>query len=294
MPVDELGNRADLITDSVSATTSRMNFGRIYEGYMGACARDNRDRLIKYFTEKYGNQYLFKLKKEDIDYVIDYVRGLYSLINLEMVEFIDSLDEEGREEHAMECLEEWIYFYYPPNNGFRIVDVIDAIENSPYKPHFGKVKYIDDLGREVITDSNIRMNRAYFMLLDRTGRDFSGVASAKVNSFLLPIKGGEYDKHSYPHSQTPVTNLSETEMRIMMSYAGPKTMAELVDLTLNPVTHEAVNRNFLENPKLFDMNFDIDRNVIPYGNNKPLIVAKHIMRGAGLKFNYVRDPENNN
>jgi len=45
MPVDELGNRADIITDNY-ATISRMNLGRSYEMYLGSVSRDNRHRLI--------------------------------------------------------------------------------------------------------------------------------------------------------------------------------------------------------------------------------------------------------
>lgn len=290
MPVDQWGVRAEAVADGLTATINRKNIGRLYEAYFGALARDNQMRIRNALKEKYGEQYKYLIKQEDADYILKYLRGMFTYINLDTVEFIDSLtDVHERMQYAREVIEDWIYIYYPPNNGFRAEDVVANLENTVYKPNIGKVTFTDGLGRRVTTKDDVRISRLYILHLDRTGRDFSAVSSAKVNSYLLPIKGGEFDKHSYPHSQTPATPFSETETRMASGYATPEFTAEMFDLTHNLTSHELVTRNFLENNKLFDLSFNIDRNVIPYGSTRPVGYAKHILAAAGLVFTFLDD-----
>lgn len=281
MPVDSLGNRADVITDP-SSTISRMNLGRAYEHYMGALTRDNRLRL-KGILNGMGAEELTSL---DIDKGIQFLRGLYSYINSDMIEFIDSLDEEGKRQHLHRCLTDDMYLYYPPDNENNIVDVISALEKSDYKPHLGKVNYIDELGKEVTTIDDVRIGRMYIMVLDKIANNYSAVSSAKVNSFNFPIKGGGMDRYKYPHSLTPTTTLSETEVRIFSSFADPSLIGELIDLALNPVSHKLLIRNILEKEEPFSTDFDIDRSVDDYGQTKSLMLLKHIFNASGFDLKY--------
>lgn len=288
MPVDEWGVRAEVVADGLTATINRKNLGRLYEAYFGALARDNQTRIRERLRAKYGDQYKYMMQQEDADEIIQYLRTMFTYINLDTVAFYDSLAEpEDRMAHARDIVEDWIYIYYPPNNGFRASKVIKSLEKTPYKPNHGKVTFRDGLGRMVTSKDNVRIGRVYIIHLDRTGRDYSAVSSAKVNSYLLPIKGGEFDKYSYPHSQTPATPFSETEGRMSEGYATGEFTAEMFDLTHNLTSHELVTRNFLENEKLFDMEFNIDRNIVPYGNTRPIGFAKHILGASGLVFKYL-------
>lgn len=283
---------ADVIAGGASETVSRMNFARTYEAYMGAANRDNRDVLIKTFRDKYGNNFINKLKTDDYEYARSFVRGYYEYVNPDMVAFIDALQGEDLREHIEEILLEWLYIYFPTNPKYNVVDVIDCLEESPYRPIQSPVSYIRD-GKETTTEENVLIGRMYYLLLDRTARDFSSVSSAKVNNFMLPIKGSEADRNRYPHSLTPVTNLSETETRIIAALADPEMIAELYDLNLNPTSHKQLIRHILEGDRLFDPDFEIDREHNPYGGSKPLELFKHLFRSAGIELVYFHDDEDN-
>lgn len=289
MPTDELGNVADIITDGLSATISRMNIPRTYSAYFGAYARDNRQRLIDRLTEKYGKNYLNKLNDDDLIEIGGYLRDMYRLVNPKMVEFMDGLDMNGLEEHVYECLEDWIYLWYNTDNEYEVTEVIRCIEQTEYRPHYGKVTYRDARGEMVTTTEDVRIGRDYYMILDRTGRDFSAVSSAKVNGFIVPIKGGEYDKHRYPHSTTPVTNLSETESRIIGGLAGPTLLAELMDFALSPNSHRRMVHHQLTSDKLFDPDYSLDRTLVPYGSARPLRMLLNVFRASGLVLEYQKD-----
>lgn len=289
MPVDELGNRADVITDS-NSTISRMNLGRAYHHYLGAFSRDNKHRLIHHFLSKYGNDFLSKMTKEDVDYAISYMRSMYNLLNSELDGFITSLNEEEREHHVKNALLKDITLYYPPDNEKNIVDVIDQIEQTEFKPHLGKVTYVDEYGVTVTSEDDIRIGKMPILLLDKVAFDYSAVSSAKVNSFNFPIKGSNIDKYRYPHNLTPTTTLGETEVRILSSFADPVMVAEMIDLAMNPVSHKLLVKGILESDKAYDPNFDIPRDIADYGHTKSLGLLRHIFAAAGFDIRYL--PEN--
>lgn len=285
MPIDKYGNRADIITDSTSII-SRMNLGRAYESYLGAVSRDNRSNLINYFAHKYNTNFLGSITGKDIEYIQKYLRGLYSLINPDMVEYLDSLNKEQVFLHFTEIVKDNLYIYYPPDNEYNIIDVIDNIEHSEYKPINDTVTYRDELGNIVETKEKIRIGQLYIMVLEKIANTYSAVSSSKVNNFGFPVKGTNFDKYKYPHSLTPTKTLGETETRILTSFMPPEGIADLFDITLNPIAHKFLIKNILESNKAFNTSFNIDREVVPYGNTKSLAILQHIFMAAGFNFTY--------
>ena len=288
MPVDEMGNRADIIADS-TATISRMIPGRVYQAYMSAFARDNRQRINLHFNNKYGLNYLGKITSDDLNWFRAYLHDVYSFVNSEMVDFLNSLSEEDLRNHLTEVVTDNLYLYYPTDNEKNIVDVIDAIERTPYKPYIGKVSYVDELGRKVTTQEPVRVGQLYILILEKIANTYSGVSSAKVNNFGFPVKSTNLDKFKYPHSLTPTKTLGETETRILTSMAEPEMVADLFDLTLNSTSHKLLIKNILENDKAFDPTFNIDRDQNPYGNTRSLAILKHMFTAAGFDYEYVPD-----
>lgn len=290
MPINEDGVRVDIISDPMS-TISRMNLGRTYEAYLGAASRDNRNRLIKYFKEKYGNNFLEKMTDEDYQYVYKYLREFFKLINSDMVEFIDSLDHEGIRLYFKDIVENELYIYYPTDNEKNITDVVMDIENSIYRPTKSKLKYIDYHNKEVISKEDILVGRMYFMVLEKIGNVYNSVSSAKVNNFGFPAKSGNKDKMKHPFSTNPTKILGETEVRILTSYADREFITDMMDLALNPSSHINLVKHILSSEKAFDTNFNIDRKMIPYGNTKSLQILKHMFNAAGIDFTYEEEEE---
>lgn len=285
MPVDENGVVVDIIADS-SPNVSRMKLSAVYNHYLGAVARDNRQRLINHYTNLYGENYINNLNPEDVAFGINYLRGLYSNVNTEMVEFIDSLNYEEQHHHLVTCLTKMLKIYYPPDNGISPVDFIKAFEVSPYKPHMGKVTYVDNLGRTVTTEDDVRVGNMSIIPLEKIALDYNAVSSARVNSFNFPIKGSNADKYKYPHNLTPTTTLGETEVRILRSFADPVMVAEMIDLALNPVSHKLLIKATLESDVAYNKNIDIPREMVEYGQTKSLLLMRHIFNAAGFDYEY--------
>lgn len=289
MPVDAYGNRADVITDP-SSTISRMNLGRVYESFLGATARDNRSRLINYVQTKYGQKKLSKivsiLNNEDIDYIYNYLKGLYAFINPQMDNFIIGLSQENLRAHIREVLLDNLYLFYPPNNEYNIINVIGNIESSMYAPYYTSVTYRNTLGQMVTSKEKIRIGNFYIMMLEKIADDFMAVSSAKVNNFSFPVKSSSVDKHKYQHSHNPTKTMGETEDRIYNAYASAEFMAEIVDINTSPNSHKQIIKNILESSKPISGLPNLDRESNPYGQNKPLLIFKHMANAFGIDFNY--------
>lgn len=285
MPRDERGNVVEVITDSMS-TISRMNLGRAYQAFLGATSRDERQRFIDHFSAKHGPDFLYKITGEDLAYIRSYLLDLYKMINPDMEEFITIIDEEELFAHFKRIVEHNLSIYYPTDNDYNIVDVIDNIDKSEHKPHLGKLTYIDELGNRVTTNEEIRVGQLYFMFLEKVAMNYSGVSSSKVNNFGFPVKGTNLDKFKYPHSLTPTKTLGETEERILASFAPPEVLADMIDITLNPISHKLLIKGILESKTGFDPNFNIDRDKVEYGQTKSLMILKHIFNACGFDFEF--------
>lgn len=285
MPVDANGVRADVISDSAT-TISRMNPGRAYEAYIGGVSRDNRARIIHDIAKHFGKQALRHITPDIAEYTKGYLRDLYALFNTSMVTFIDSLNEEELIAHTKEVVELNLYLYYPPDNEYNVIDVISNINKSKYAPHMGKVTYVNAWGQTVQTVDDIHMGTLSFFFLEKIANLYSGVSSAKVNNFGLPVKGANVDKHRYPHSQTPTKFFDESSNRILVSHIG-SAVADMMDLAQNPTSHKALYKKKLQSQKVYSTDFDIDRNEIMYGQTKPLQIENHMFTAAGFTMEYV-------
>lgn len=285
MPVDEMGNRADIITDNTS-TISRMTLGRAYELDVGAACRDNRQRLLDYLTIHYGPDFLNTMPADGYRYAHQFLLDFHSLFNSDIPTWLNSLNDEEFREYLRTIKDEMLRVYYPPDNERNIVDVLDDLEKSPFAPHLGHVSYVDPRGVRVTTVDKIRIGVVSLIFLEKIGSTFSAVSSSRVNNFGFPVKGTNHDKPRYPHSQTPGKFLGETEGRIALSYMGRSATAEMMDLALNPIAHKAVYLNALESDIPFNQHYQIDRKAIPHGQGKGIMFLKHIFTAAGADFVY--------
>lgn len=291
MPVDKNGVRADVISDP-SSVNSRMNFGRVYEGYLGAVSRDNRAKLIQFVRDRYGVDFKDikgRMNGDDITYIQNFLAGLYALINPQMLEFINSLNPDELYNHIGEVLNEAMYIYYPVDNEYNITDVITNIDQSIYAPLNGPVQYQLEDGTTVESEENIRIVNMYYLYLEKIAHTYNGVSSAKINTFGFPIKGSTIEKYKSPHALTPTKTLGETEIRILTSYLGEKAVAELLDLNLNPISHKLVVKRILTDMYPSVPTKNIERAIYPYGQNKSLLLLKHIFNACGIDIGYQTD-----
>lgn len=274
MPVDELGNRADIIMDGDS-TTKRMNIGRAYEQYINASARETAARV---------RTMLGRRSEKEVAEAWNYLSGFYRIVAPKMVEPF----EDGRYpfpviKHLEDVARNGIHLHLPPENEVRYADAVRQLRHK-YPAHLGPVTYRGRSGNLVTTKKPVLIGSMYILLLEKTGGDWSGVSSAKLQHFGIPAKLTNQDKFSNPGRAQPVRFAGETEVRLLSTMVGSDVVADILDQSNNPLAHKEVSKNIILAPEPGNVKRIIDREKIPVGNGRPLAYVKHVFECAGIRI----------
>lgn len=295
MPVDSAGNRADIVMDG-NATINRMNMGRLYELYINAASRDT----AKTIREKTGIaqkdhhtqakvEEIFYSNRDLFDRCYSYLMGYYSIISPKMYEWLNNqANDQEKIDHLASVIKTDIYLYLPPENEIEYSEAIKKLELH-YKPTYGPVTYVGNSGQKITTVDPVRIGKVYIMELEKTGDDWAGVASAKVQHFGILAQLTKKDKHASPTRNQPVKGIGESEARIFASYAEQFAIAELMDRNNTPATHREIVWNILDADKPTNIKSVVDRKKVPLGGSKPLGIVNHALLCAGVKFVYHED-----
>lgn len=294
MPVDEAGNRADLIVDSGS-TYSRMNLGRLQEQYVNAAGRDcaGRIRNLLGFPQEGDKHALEKLQelevtaKQAVDTAWDYLLGLYKICSPKMYVWFTTVDgyQLPRAHHLASVINKGIYLYMPPENDPEPMTVVQELEEH-YRPVYGPVTYVGNSGNRVTTRKPVRIGSMYIILLEKTGDDWTAVSSGKLQHFGVLSQVTNSDKFSQPSRTQAIRAWGESEVRVGVSYAGPHVMTEILDRNSNPATHRQILHSVLQAETPTSIESVVDRTKVPLGGSKPLQLVKHIAECGGWKFIY--------
>ncbi|MBE0438177.1 MAG: hypothetical protein IBX57_00225 [Gammaproteobacteria bacterium] len=268
MPVDRNGNRAEIIMDG-DATIKRMNIGRLYEQWLNACSRDvtNRVRDMVENDHKNGWQQAY-----------DYLLGYYEICSPRMRALFDKYPKP--KQHVEEILKDGVYLWLPTDNPRDSMEAIKMLKDGPYAPTFGPVTYAEG----VVTDRNVLIGSLYIMLLEKTGSDWSGVSSAKLQHFGIPARVSNSDKYSSPGRNQPVRILGESEVRLLNSVIGSDTTVDMLDQSNSPTTHKYIVNKILRSDQPTNIDVMVDRKEVPLGNARSNLFVKHIMECGGVKF----------
>lgn len=277
MPVDADGNRAELIMDGLS-TIKRMNVSRCMEQYLNASARDVAKKVIAMMKDK--------VSKEEIN---NYLMPFYHIVNPDMV---DLVSEKGMvtDEHLQSIVDDGIYLWQPTDNKVEPMDVIKQL-NEHYAPTFGPVTYRGMGGEIKRTANNVLVGSMYIMLLEKTGRNWAGVASSKLSHFGTPAKLTSADRHSAPGRNQPI-RFGESEGRLFVAMVGGQETAELFDRTNNPVVRKVIQERILREAKPTAIDSIVDRKKYPSGNGRILSLVRHFGECAGWRFKRIEVTNN--
>lgn len=270
MPTDIDGNRAEVIMDADS-TIKRMNIGRLYEQYLNAASRDMTKRVTNMIqSDSSPSGY-----KKAFDYLLDY----YATVSPKMAELFTGGEYKGSPEyHVNEVIKDGIYLWTPTDLDISSLEMIKAVQ-AKFPPTLGPVQY-----RGVTTSNDTLIGSMYFLLLEKTGNDWSAVSSAKLQHFGIPARITNQDKYSAPGRQQPVRMLGESEVRLLNAYVGSDTTVELIDRSNNPTTHKEIVNKILTSDTPTNIEEIVDRDKIPLGNSRNLLFVKHQLECAGVKF----------
>ena len=291
MPVDAEGNRADIIMEP-NGIISRSNPGQLYEQFYNATARDTHKRLcamigVKPFTKKIpAYNEIVKLGEARINEIFQYLYRFYSIISPVQASWFDNNQIEATiPEYLAEIVEIGIGIYLPTDNQPMSEDIVEQLGRE-YPSCYGPISYVGNSGRRVTTKYPARIGSVYMLLLEKTGDDWSAVSSGKLQHFGVLSQLTRGDKYSKPARNQAVRVLGEAEGRIMVSYIGPRFMAEMMDRNNNPKTHKMMVEKILRAEKPSNIDSLVNRKEHPFGGSKPLQLLKHILQCGGIKFTY--------
>jgi len=292
MPVDADGRRAHIVMDP-NSTVSRMNIGRLYEQYQNA-ARDKvrRDlqamlgiehkdpRAIHKVTEiKYSDPELFNR-------AWDYLMGFYKIISpIQHNWHATGEYKDPPEVHLGKCIGDDIYVFLPPENEPESEQIVHDLQKY-YPPTYGPVWYVGNSGRRILTKEKVMIGSMYVMLLEKTGDDWTAVASGKTQHFGVLSQMTNATKYLQPTRNSPIRSDGEAENRIFVSYCGWELAAERHDRNNNPATHRQVVYSVLTADKPTDIQCAVDRVKVPRGQNRPLMMVKHLLQTGGTRVDY--------
>lgn len=293
MPIDENGNRVEVIMDDLS-TTRRLNPGRFYEQYFNAASRDVSRRVRQMFgmdavrpTEDEIDAFFGTVKNDEtINKVWDYLMGYYKIISPIMVEKLNSPEYQvtgGPDAHLRAVLKDGIYIHFPAHNPIDRVDAVRQIQKH-YPPFITPVTFRGMKGDMVTTKKPVLIGSMYFLVLEKTAEDWSAVASAKTHHYGTTARLTNYDKNSAPGRQNPVKTIGEAESRLMAATIGGDVVAELMDQTNNPVAHRAILRSILTADKPTDIDHVLDRDVVKMGGHRAIAYLQHLYACSGKEL----------
>jgi hypothetical protein len=292
MPVDAAGNRADIVVGA-ETTFSRMNIGRLYEMFFGACERDVTKTVRSilglekqpYASALAAIKELAKVDPARVENAYRYRLGFYQTVSPPQYEHYNELAMPDRIEHLAHLVENGGLIFYPTKHEYEISDVARRLQQE-YNPTYGPISYVGYSGQRVVTQYPVRIAPLYMMLLDKITDALSSVASGTLQHFgiLSPVTRAQ--KYAFPHRNSPVRTIGESEGRIFASYCGKEAIAEMMDRNTSPTTHRHVVWNVLTADHPTNIPMAIDRNQIPLGGSKPLSLVRHVAMCGGWRMVY--------
>ncbi|MDR3392235.1 MAG: hypothetical protein P4L77_10935 [Sulfuriferula sp.] len=326
MPVDEDGNRADIVMDG-NSTNSRMNLGRLQEQYMNAASRDVRKRICARLGLDV-NMPALQTKIEQlessqpgiVDEAWNYLMGYFRIVSPERMlawwgdrkytpplgkpEHWSAIDPKNkyvtwegntafnacpRSAYLASIIAQpnGIILYFPPEHEVEFPDIIEQCEADPrYRPIYGPVTYTGYSGNTWLTENKVRIGSVYIIELEKIADDWTAVSSSKRQHFGVISQVTSWDKHSTPQRTNAIRAWGESEIRILVSFGGSRVTADILDRNNNPMTSRHILYNILRAPKPTDIEKVVDRSIVPYGGNKPVQLFKHMAECGGWGLEY--------
>lgn len=276
MPVDSAGNIAHIVDEPLSVI-KRVNPSRDYERYIGASARDTAARIRDRFNKGATKQ---ELSETIIAFYNTIEPRIIPMITTEVSNNTIVTDEEFDN-----ILKHGMSVWMAPDIEKEHIDIgRDLMAN--FRPVKGPVWYRDTEGTMRLTKKPVLIGSAYFMILEKTGRNFAAVSAAKLGNFGTLSKITSTDRHASPVREQPI-RFGESEGRLLIHTIGGDNTAELWDRNNNPAVRKMIIGNIFtaDNPMMLEN--VVDRTVHPRGNSRVVSIARHFNSCGGARFERV-------
>jgi len=299
MPVDANGIRADAIMDQKSVA-SRMNSGKLYDGYITSTARKVKryveEQLKEFITETNGkkklnlpntNKTFFKNTIEPLwKYILDYLK----ILEVQQYEVYSKCTNTQKIlEVITEIVEHEFYVMFPIDNKKTPHDIVADLINTPYHVKKTPITFTLD-GITYSSEDPIAIETVYMLVLSKIADTGLAASTAKINHFGVPISTSKANKKRQPWNPNPVKT-GETETRLYASYAGREALAELRDRSASVETHKHIYGNILRADKPTAISKVVDRSSCGWNGDKPVNLLEAILNVGGVETIYVEENE---
>lgn len=279
--------RADLIMDPASVV-SRLNVSRLYEQYFGAMSRRTQELMRSAIGIKKPKDYTDEELKKGMELLL----GLLTLIDNEQYKAYSELkDKEAIREIVSECIHEEVYILFTVSNRKPAYKILLDVKGTIYEPQYCPITYKEG-GRTVVTKHDILIAPTYNILLNKVANRAISTSSSKLNHYGLPVSVSNSSKNRLPYKESSLKNISETENRLIIAYAGRKGAAEMKDRAVSLETHEAIYKNILDAEHPTNIEDVVDRNIHGYNGDAAMELINNIFNPAGISIDYVEDTDN--
>lgn len=296
MPRDQYGNIMDLVMDPMSLT-KRMNIGRVIEPRINSCSM----MLTREVREAYGFpdvEQSFDVAEttvaaaglEKLTAITQRLIGYYGIVSPRMAEAIAKAENFNWRTHIATVLSQGVQLWLPTDNPVEYVDVVQALRGK-YEENLSYITFRGEDGTMKTTKKKMVVGSIYIILLEKIGRDFAAVASAKLQINGVPSRISSNDRNSNPVRPQPVRIAGETEVRLFLMAIGGLATRDLLDQTNNPESHRLVIGSIMDHENPTDIESVIDRLRHPMTDHRIMQQIKHLHECGGIEHVLINDSE---
>lgn len=299
MPRDEFGHVLDLVMDPMSIT-KRMNMGRPLELRINSCTMQlTRDlRLLlglpdKDFDDEFTiaryEKLLHELSKDKFDAIRFRLLSYYQIVTPPMFNgMLRQFKTFNWHRHIATQLAEGIQLWIPTNNPVSYPEVVKALKE-PFPEMRHHLSWRLDDGTPKTSKKKILVGSLYIILLEKIGRDFAAVASAKLQINGVPSRINNSDRNANPVRPQPVRIMGETEVRLSLMAAGGEATRDLLEMSNNPESHAQAIESILLADYPTNLEEAVDRSRFPADYHRILQQIKHLHECGGIEHYYRPD-----
>lgn len=270
MPKDSDGNYADFVVEDISLI-NRMNSGVPYEMRLGSCELATRKRIREMHAAG-----------RPTDEIYDYYAGFMKIVSpMTYHQVMDPIID--RKKAIEEILVDGIDAKIPPALGPYLLEIVKELTEK-YPPCRGLIELTTNDGKKVLTEDPAEIGVMYMMLLERVGDTFAAVNSAKRQHHGIPTKASKTDRNSFPVKISSTRFPSEADTKSVQSHLNNEAIPELIDRSLNPVSHRILCRELVRNPNPGQIKDAVPRDKFPRKGNRVIAIRDNMLFTAGLRL----------
>ncbi len=270
MPKDKDGNYADFVVEDISAI-NRMNPGVLFEMRLGSCQLATHKRI----KEMWANG-------RTVDEIYDYYAGFMKIVSPMTYHMVTSplIDKKLAVE---EILADGIHAKVPPALGPMMIEILKEL-TLKYPPCRDRIELTRNDGTKTLTDDVAEIGTLYMLELERVGDTFAAVNSAKRQHHGIPTKASKTDRHSFPVKISSTRFPSEADTKSVQSHLNNEAIPELIDRTLNPISHRILNRAIIRSINPAQIVDAVPRDKFPRRGNRVIAIRDNFLFTAGVRL----------